>query len=241
MDARLAIRVRDVHVDFDVHTDRRAGLRTRFVDREASNKSTVHALRGVSFDVHEGEAVGIIGLNGSGKSTLLAAIAGVLPVTRGEILVSEEPRLMGVGAAMFGEASGRRNIILGCLALGMSKREIVESIDGLVAFTELGEAIDRPLNSYSSGMRARVQFVVATAMQPKILMIDEALGVGDKNFRSKSNERIEQVISEAGTLLMVNHSLPELQKRCTRAIWLSEGRVRQDGLIDDVVAAYSSS
>ena len=241
MNKRLAIRVRDVHVDFDVHTDRRAGLRARFADRQASNKSTVHALRGVSFDVYEGEAVGVIGLNGSGKSTLLAAIAGVLPVTRGEILVSEEPRLMGVGAAMFAEASGRRNIALGCLALGMSKREVEESIDDLVAFTELGDAIDRPLNTYSSGMRARVQFVVATAMQPKILMIDEALGVGDKNFRSKSNERINQVISEAGTLLMVNHSLPELQKWCSRAIWLSGGRVHQDGPIDDVVAAYSSS
>jgi len=240
MDAQLAIRVRNVHVDFVVHTDRRAGLRTRFVDRAASNKSTVHALRGVSFDVHEGEAVGIIGLNGSGKSTLLAAIAGLLPVNRGDILVSEEPRLMGAGAAMFGEASGRRNIALGCLALGMSKRDIEESIDDMVAFTELGDAIDRPLNTYSSGMRARVHFVVATAMQPKILMIDEALGVGDKNFRSKSNERIRQVIAGAGTILMVNHSLDELRKWCTRAIWLSDGRVFQDGLIDDVVADYSS-
>ena len=239
MDARLAIRVRDVHVDFDVHTDRRAGLRARFVDREASSKSTVHALRGVSFDVYEGEAVGVIGLNGSGKSTLLAAIAGVLPVTRGEILVSEEPRLMGVGAAMFAEASGRRNIALGCLALGMSRSDVKASIDDLVAFTELGDAIDRPLNTYSSGMRARVQFVVATAMQPKILMIDEALGVGDKNFRSKSNERIGQVISRAGTLLMVSHSLEELQKWCNRAIWVSEGKVNLDGPLEFVLDAYA--
>ena len=146
---------------------------------------------------------------------------------------------MGVGAAMFGEASGRRNIILGCLALGMSKREIAESIDGLVAFTELGDAIDRPLNTYSSGMRARVQFVVATAMLPKILMIDEALGVGDKNFRHKSNERIGQVISRAGTLLMVNHSLDELRKWCTRAIWVSEGKVRLDGPLEFVLDAYA--
>lgn len=241
MDSRLAIRVRDVHVDFDVHTDRRAGLRSRLVNREASAKSTVHALRGVTFDVHEGETLGIIGLNGSGKSTLLAAIAGVLPVSRGQILVSDEPRLMGVGAAMFGEASGRRNIWLGCLALGMSKQEIASSIEDLVEFTELGDAIDRPLNTYSSGMRARVQFVVATAMQPRILMIDEALGVGDKNFRSKSNDRIGEIIRGAGTLLMVNHSLDELKRWCTRAVWLSDGRVVADGPIDEVVSAYSNS
>ena len=241
MDARLAIRVQDVHVDFHVHTDRRAGLRARVVDRTVTAKSTVHALQGVSFDVREGEAVGIIGLNGCGKSTLLAAIAGVLPISRGKLLVSDEPRLMGVGAALIPEISGRRNIRLGCLALGMSKREIKESIDDLVAFTELGDAIDRPLNTYSSGMRARVQFVVATAINPRILLIDEALGVGDKDFRAKSRRRVEEIIESAGTLLMVNHSLDELKNFCQRGIWLSDGRIIQDGAIDEVIGAYERS
>ncbi len=236
--AKLAVSVRDVDIDFEVFADRRAGLKARLVDRNAAGKSVVRAIRGVSIDVYEGESVGVIGLNGSGKSTLLSAIAGVLPTTKGEILVSDEPRLMSVGSILVGEASGIRNIRLGCLALGMSKAELEERLDELVDFTELGDAIHRPLNTYSSGMRARVQFVTATAATPRILLIDEALGVGDKDFRAKSRARIEEIIEEAGTLIMVNHSLDELSSFCSRGILLEGGRVAMDGPISDVIKAY---
>ena len=239
--SRLAVRVKEVDIDFEVFTDRRASLKARLLDRNASGKSVVKAVRGVSLDVYEGETIGVIGLNGSGKSTLLAAIAGVLPTTKGEILVSDEPRLMGVGTALIGEASGIRNIRLGCLALGMPKAEVEERLDELVAFTELGDAIHRPLNTYSSGMRARVQFVVATSVAPKILLIDEALSVGDKDFRQKSRDRVEEIIDGAGTLFMVNHSLDELRNFCTRGIWLHEGRLKMDGTIADVISAYQST
>lgn len=239
--APLSVSVRDVHVDYELFSDRRAGLRARFAERNASGRSVVHAVRGVSFDVAEGEALGLVGFNGSGKSTLLSAIAGVLPVTSGEVLVSDEPKLMGVGAALISSASGYRNIRLGCLALGMSADEADERIDELVAFTELGDAIHRPLNTYSSGMRARVHFVVATAVQPKILLIDEALAVGDRRFRDKSRRRIEEMIAGAGTLMMVNHSLGELSSFCTRGIWLDQGEARMDGPIADVIEAYSSA
>ena len=238
---RLAVSIKDVDVDFEVFTDRRASLKSRLIDRNAAGRSVVRAIRGVSLDVFEGETVGVIGLNGSGKSTLLSAIAGVLPTTRGEILVSDEPRLMGVGAALIGEASGIRNIRLGCLALGMAKSEVEDRLDDLVAFTELGDAIHRPLNTYSSGMRARVQFVVATAVSPRILLIDEALSVGDKDFRQKSRTRVEEIIDSAGTLFMVNHSLDELVNFCSRGVWLQEGRVVMDGAITDVIAAYQES
>lgn len=238
---RLAVSIKDVDVDFEVFTDRRASLKSRLLDRNAAGRSLVRAIRGVSLDVFEGETVGVIGLNGSGKSTLLSAIAGVLPTTRGEILVSDEPRLMGVGAALIGEASGIRNIRLGCLALGMAKSEVEDRLDDLVAFTELGDAIHRPLNTYSSGMRARVQFVVATAVSPRILLIDEALSVGDKDFRQKSRTRVEEIIDSAGTLFMVNHSLDELVNFCSRGVWLQEGRVVMDGAITDVIAAYQES
>ena len=241
MTTPLAIRARGIHVDFEVFTDRRAGLKSRLVKRaDATGKTVVRAIQGVDLDVYEGDTVGIVGLNGSGKSTLLSAIAGVLPLSRGELLVADEPRLMGVGSALIGEASGRRNIRLGCLALGMPKSEIDERMDDMIAFTELGEAIDRPLNTYSSGMRARVQFVVATAVSPRILLIDEALGVGDKDFRTKSRQRIEDIISQAGTLLMVNHSLNELKAFCTRGVWLADGQVKMDAGIDDVIAAYEA-
>lgn len=237
---RLSLRVDDAHVVYEVFGDRRAGLRARFSERNASGRSSVHAVRGVSFDVSEGETVGIVGSNGSGKSTLLAAIAGVLPLTSGRILVADEPKLMGVGAALIGGASGYRNIRLGCLAVGMSADEVDERIDDLVAFTELGDAIHRPLSTYSSGMKARVHFVVATAQRPRILLIDEALAVGDRKFRAKSRERIADIISHAGTLLMVNHSLPELTSHCERGIWLEDGEIRIDGPIDEVIEAYSS-
>lgn len=238
---RLAIRARELSVDFEVFSDRRASLKSRLVNRDATGRSVVSALRGVSFDVVEGETVGVVGLNGSGKSTLLAAVAGVLPLTKGELLVSDEPRLMGVGAALLGEASGLRNIRLGCLALGMTKSEVDEQVDALVEFTELGDAIHRPLKTYSSGMKARIQFVVATAVRPKILLIDEALSVGDKDFREKSRQKVEEIISSAGTLMMVNHSLNELRGFCQRGIWLSEGCIMMDGQIDEVIEAYEKS
>ena len=236
--APLSIRVDDLHVDYEVFGDRRAGLRARFAERNAAGRSAVHALRGVSFDVRAGETIGVVGFNGSGKSTLLSAVAGVLPATSGSILVADEPKLMGVGAALIPRTSGYRNIRLGCLALGMSLDEVDEIIDDLVDFTELGDAIHRPLNTYSSGMRARVYFVVATAITPKILLIDEALAVGDKRFRTKSRQRIEEIIDAAGTLMMVNHSANELKSFCGRGLWLDEGQIRMVGPIDDVLAAY---
>jgi len=238
---RLAIKANELHVDFEVFSDRRASLKSRLIDRGVVGRQVVRALRGISFDVYEGESVGVVGLNGSGKSTLLAAVAGVLPLTRGELLVSEEPRLMGVGAALLGEASGLRNIRLGCLALGMTKQEVDEQLDELVDFTELGDAIHRPLKTYSSGMRARVQFVVATAIEPRILLIDEALGVGDKDFRQKSQQKVEEIIRSAGTLMMVNHSLAELRTFCQRGIWLADGQMVMDGPIDEVIEAYEKS
>ncbi len=234
----LSIRVDDLHVDYEVFGDRRAGLRSRFAERNAAGRSAVHALRGVTFDVHAGETIGVVGFNGSGKSTLLSAVAGVLPATSGSILVAEEPKLMGVGSALLPRTSGYRNIRLGCLALGMSLDGVDEIIDDLVEFTELGDAIHRPLNTYSSGMRARVYFVVATAITPKILLIDEALAVGDKRFRTKSRQRIEEIIDAAGTLMMVNHSANELKGFCERGLWLDEGQICMDGPIDDVLAAY---
>ena len=236
---KLAVRVKDVDINFEGFSRRDLGFRARTLERNAREKSVVRAIRGVSIDVFQGDSVGLIGLNGSGKSTLLSAIAGVLPTSNGEILVSEVPRLMNVGTVLVGEASGIENIRLGCLALGMSKAEVEDRLEELVEFTELGDAIFRPLKTYSSGMRARVQFVVATAQTPRILLIDEALGVGDKVFRRKSRSRVEEIIDAAGTLFMVNHSLDELANFCSRGIWLHEGRLIKDGPIDEVIEAYT--
>jgi teichoic acid transport system ATP-binding protein len=241
MDGRpLTMRVRDVHVDYEIFEDRRAALKQRIVTRTGSGRSLVHALKGVSFDVAEGDAVGVVGSNGSGKSTLLAALAGLLSPTAGEILVAEEPKLLGVGATLLPAATGFRNIRLGCLALGMSRLEIDERIDEIVAFTELGEAIDRPLRTYSSGMRARLHFAIATSVRPRILLIDEALAVGDQAFRIKSQARIEELLRAAGTLVLVSHSLEEVRRLCTRALWIEQGILKADGSVEDVVDEYTA-
>jgi teichoic acid transport system ATP-binding protein len=238
---KLTIRVRDLVLDYEVYEDRRAALKQRFVNRQGSGKSFVHALKGVSFDAAEGDTIGVVGPNGSGKSTLLAAVAGLLSPTSGEVLVAEEPKLLGVGATLIPAASGYRNIRLGCLALGMSNSEVDEQIDELVEFTSLGPAIHRPLRTYSSGMRARLHFAIATSVKPRILLIDEALAVGDKAFRAKSAGRISEIISNAGTLMLVSHSLDEVARLCSRALWIEDGRVVADGSADDVLAAYAAS
>ncbi len=142
---------------------------------------------------------------------------------------------------MIAAASGYRNIRLGCLALGMSNAEVDEKIDEIVEFTDIGEAIHRPLRTYSSGMRARLHFAIATSVQPRILLIDEALGVGDKAFRAKSTARIEDIVASAGTLMLVSHSMGEIAQLCTRALWIEAGKVVADGPVDDVLEAYAAS
>lgn len=234
----ISISVRDLHLDYEIFEDRRRALRDRIVKREGTGRSVVKALRGVSFDVFEGQSVGIIGSNGSGKSTLLSAIAGLLPPTSGEILVSAEPKLLGVGATLMPAATGYRNIRIGCLALGMSTDELDGRIDEIAAFTELGEALDRPMRTYSSGMRARLHFSIATSVDPKILLIDEALAVGDQRFKNKSSVRIRSLLEEAGTLLLVSHSLNEIRQQCNRVIWLEKGRIRADGPARRVTQRY---
>jgi teichoic acid transport system ATP-binding protein len=239
-DRKLTLRVRNLRVDYEIFEHRRAALRQRLVTGQGSGRSLVQALKGVSFDAYEGDAVGVIGSNGSGKSTLLATIAGLLTPTAGRVLVADEPKLLGVGATLMPGASGYRNIRLGCLALGMTSAEVDDRIDEIVDFTELGEAIHRPLRTYSSGMRARLHFAIATSVRPRILLIDEALGAGDRRFRKKSSARIAEMLDAAGTLMFVSHGLGEVRRQCTRALWIEKGVLRADGDVDEVVDEYTA-
>lgn len=234
----LSVRVTDLHIEFEVFSDRRAGLRQRLATKEGSGRRVIEAVNGVSFETRRGEAIGVIGSNGSGKSTLLSALAGLIKPTSGEILVSCEPKLLGVGAVLLNGATGIRNIRLGCLALGMSSDELDDRVAEIVEFTGLGEAIDRPLKTYSAGMRARLHFAIATAVQPEILLVDEALSVGDKEFRKKSRAKIESLLANAGTLFLVSHSTKQIERLCTRGLWLENGKLLGDGPIADVIAQY---
>ena len=234
----LSVQVTDLHIEFEVFSDRRAGLRQRLATKEGSGRRVIEAVNGVSFETRRGEAIGVIGSNGSGKSTLLSALAGLIKPTSGEILVSCEPKLLGVGAVLLNGATGIRNIRLGCLALGMSSDELDDRVAEIVEFTGLGEAIDRPLKTYSAGMRARLHFAIATAVQPEILLVDEALSVGDKEFRKKSRAKIESLLANAGTLFLVSHSTKQIERLCTRGLWLENGKLLADGPITDVIAQY---
>lgn len=200
--------------------------------------TTVHAVKEATFTVHVGEAVGIVGSNGSGKSTLLRAIAGLQTLTSGSIRVRGEVGLLGVGAALKPTLSGHRNILIGGLALGMSSSEIDDLMPQVIEFTDLGEAINRPMNTYSSGMRARLAFAISTLRVPDILLIDEALAVGDKDFRSKSLARLNEIQEQAGTIIMVSHNLSEIRQTCERTLWLDRGELRLDGDTESVLAAY---
>ncbi len=235
----MVLLIDDIDIDYEVWEDRQRGLRERFAQRQGTGRTVIHAVQGASFAVYEGESVAIIGSNGSGKSTILAAIAGLLPVTNGTIYAAHEPRLMGVGAALLGKVSGVRNIRIGCLALGMSKEDVEANIDSIIEFADIGDAINRPMRSYSSGMKARLLFAIATSIRPRILMIDEALGVGDKEFRAKSEARIQDLLDSAGTLLMVSHNMAELKRLCTRGIWLEKGVIMADGHLDEVIDIYT--
>lgn len=237
----LAVVTTGLHVEYRAYTDSTITLRSLvsqgFHGRE---RLTVHAVRGVDLEVRQGEVVGIVGSNGSGKSTLLAAIAGLLPPSQGSVLVSSQPSLLGVNAALKPELSGRRNIVIGALALGLPMSTIRDELDAVAEFTELGDALDRPMRTYSSGMRSRLAFSIATMRTPDILLIDEALAVGDRNFRAKSLAKVREMQQNAGTILMVTHNLNEIRETCNRAVWLEEGVVRGDGPVDDILRDYES-
>lgn len=240
--ANISIVVDDVHVRYRVFEERqlsaaelfRRGLRSRLA-------SEVHAVRGVSLTIGVGESVGLVGPNGSGKSTLLRCMAGVQKIASGRVLTRGRAQLLAVNAALDPQLSGRRNIILGGLAMGMTTEEIDEQMPSVVDFSGLSDAIHRPMRTYSSGMRARLSFSIATMLQPPILLIDEALAVGDRRFRSKSLRKVRKLREDASTVVMVTHNLGEIRKTCSRTIWLEEGQVVMDGETDVVLPAYQES
>ena len=234
--------VDSVDLTYRIYEDRRPTLR-KFVSQgfKARTYRSIEAVRDVSMTVYPGEAVGIIGRNGSGKSTLLRCIAGLLSPTRGAVYARSVPVLLGVRAALLRDLSGRRNVYIGGTALGLSRREIDERFDDIVEFAGLRDFIDMPFRAYSSGMAARLQFAIATAVSPEVLVVDEALAVGDAEFRERSEARIRELIGGAGTVFLVSHGMRSIHDTCTRVIWLDKGRVIADGRTRDVIKQYRAA
>ncbi|MCX7542899.1 ABC transporter ATP-binding protein [Corynebacterium sp. P5848] len=183
----------------------------------------------VSFTVDKGDAVGILGLNGSGKSTLLRVIGGLETPDCGRVLASSQPILLGVSAALEPYLSGIQNIRLGCLAIGMHPDILPDAIKEIVDFVGIGDAIHLPMNTYSSGMAARLRFAIATAANPDILLIDEALATGDAAFKNRSREKMSTMLDNASTILLVSHQARTIEELCTKAVWLHQGVVIATG------------
>ena len=209
--------------------------------RRAVNKPhmvTVQALNELSLVVERGESVGIIGRNGSGKSTLMKIISGQSKPTSGAVYASSTPIMLGVNAALVQDLSGDQNVILGCLAMGMSRAEVDEKFNSIVELSGLEKSIHLPMKSYSSGMASRLRFAIAASVDPEILLVDEALNTGDAQFKERSKKRMETVTNQAGTVFVVSHSLGTITSMCNRAIWIDKGDFIMDGTPDEVAKEY---
>jgi ABC-type polysaccharide/polyol phosphate transport system ATPase subunit len=239
------IRLEDVDVSFHRRPvqSRRLWdhLRARVGQRRALR---LHALRRVCLHVAAGEKLGIVGRNGAGKSTLLRVMAGVIVPERGSVSVASGRTLaplIELGIGFHPELSGRENCYLGGSLLGISGREMRLRIEEIAAFSELEEFLDEPVKTYSSGMYARLAFALATCRRPDILLLDEVLAVGDQFFVRKSLARMQRLMRDGTTVVIVSHNLDLLATQCNRLVWLEHGEVRADGPSAEVAAAYRRS
>jgi len=235
----IVISVRDVSKRYFVFENQLARLRHAFLPASTSGVSETWALRNVSFDVKKGEAVGIIGRNGSGKSTLLEIITGTLKPTAGAVSSSGRiAALLQLGSGFNPEYTGRENVFLNGLLMGLTRAEIESRFDEIATFADIGEVLDRPVKTYSSGMLIRLAFSVQVALYPDILIVDEALSVGDYFFRQKCFGRINKLRESGMTLLFVTHEMKKITTICNRALYLHKGVLRHDGNPNSVVRSY---
>lgn len=215
---------------------RKRGLARRLSRRP--NTVTVRALNELSLVAERGESIGIVGRNGSGKSTLMKLISGQLRATSGSVLASSTPVMLGVNAALVPDLSGDQNIVLGCLAMGLTRPDIDSRFDRIVELSGLEKAIYLPMRSYSSGMSSRLRFAIAASLDPEILLVDEALNTGDAQFSDRSKERMDELRAQAGCVFLVSHSLGTITDMCTRTLWLDKGDLIMDGDPEEAVKAY---
>lgn len=235
------IRFENVLQRFRVIRERPDTLREAFtrVLRYKSQFYVFEALKGISFSVSDGEVLGIVGRNGSGKSTTLKIIAGVYRPTEGKaVVVGRVAALIELGAGFHGDLTGRENIVINGLMLGLKRRQIREREERIIEFAELGEFIDSPVKQYSTGMFMRLAFAIAVEVDPDILLIDEILSVGDAGFQQKCMARIEDFHDRGKTIVFVSHAMPTVKRLCTRALLIHEGALVVDGSTDEVAERY---
>jgi ABC-type polysaccharide/polyol phosphate transport system ATPase subunit len=235
------VKVDDLGIKFKLEKRRRSQALAFFVERSHNQQRSPRefwALRHVSFTVERGETVGIIGRNGSGKSTLLRVIAGIYPPDEGTVSVGGEvSTLFSLGSGFNPELSGRDNIYLDGIMMGLTKKQIDGILDAIFQFADLGDFIDMPVRTYSSGMRARLGFAIAIHTDKDIVLIDEIMGAGDAAFRQKADAEMSRIIGEK-TVLLVSHAMPTIERFANRAIWLERGVITAMGEPKGVIEKY---
>ena len=211
----------------------------RTIKRNKKEKEKVRVLDDISFKVYKGDKLGILGFNGAGKSTLLKILAGIYEPTYGKIEINGKVApLLELSAGFDKNYTGKNNIYLNGAFLSMEKEFLDEKYDEIVEFSELGEYINYPVKNYSSGMRAKLGFSIATLIEPDILIVDEILSVGDIKFRKKSSKKINELMAEGVTVLLVSHSINQVRKICDKCIWIDNGKIVMEGEVNEVCDAY---
>lgn len=242
------IRVEDVSLVFPLYSKAQStGMGEQDLDAQRVIQGAdgqilgVRALESISFDVNSGDRLALIGRNGSGKTTLLQVLAGIIPPDQGVVHIEgEATNLININLGMQIEATGHRNITLRGLATGNSLDEIEARRADIAAFSELGQFLDMPVQTYSAGMRMRLNFAIATAFEPEILLLDEWLSAGDAAFKVKATERMRSFVGKAGILVLASHSRKMLIENCNRAIWVDGGRIRAEGDVAPLLDEYEA-
>ncbi|MBO5396440.1 MAG: ABC transporter ATP-binding protein [Clostridia bacterium] len=217
-------------------------IRKNLLRRKRSEKELFRAVKNVSFKLQKGEILGIVGKNGSGKSTLLKAIAGIFTPDEGSVeLHNNTVALLAIGVGFIKELTGRENILLSGMLLGFSEAEIRRRTDEIIEFSELGDFIDKPVRTYSSGMYSKLSFAITAILETDIILIDEVLSVGDARFRKKSYAKMKELITQKDrTVVIVSHDSKTLLDLCDKLLWINDGEMMQFGATKEVLAAYES-
>ena len=246
MTEHVRIDTHDAWVEFPIFDAKSRSLKKAFlgkaggaIGRNTSDVVVVEALREITLSLREGDRVGLVGHNGAGKSTLLRLLAGIYEPTRGSAQISGRVApVFDLGVGMDPEISGYENIIIRGLFLGQNRKQMLSKIDEIAEFTELGDYLDMPLRTYSTGMRVRLSMGVVTSIDPEILLLDEGIGAVDAEFLKKARRRLQDLVARSGILVFCSHSNEFLAQLCETAIWIDHGRMRMTGGIEEVVTAY---
>lgn len=234
-----AIIVEDVYKNFSVFYDKTNTIKEKILFWNKSKKEVREILKGIDLEIKKGEVVGLIGVNGSGKSTLLKLMTKIIYPNKGKITTNGKlTSLLELGAGFHPDFSGRENIYFNASIFGLTRKQIDDRLNQIIEFSELGDFIDNPVRTYSSGMYMRLAFSVAINVDADILLIDEILSVGDQHFQEKCYAKIEDLKRQGKTIIIVTHGMDTVNRFCTRAVWLHQGKIKMDGNVEEVTKVY---